>query len=145
MRGGQRGVDLPLGASVTSPRSGDLPMLLKCCWSRNWFHISWILSLNININININIQLDHANVLIPYRSANLPKLPPPWRTPMSPHSDVHPELIFQPNFNNLGPHSQAWDNYISRKVKYTGSWPCDTRCGAVKRVRCTLYIPEARG
>ena len=27
-RGGNLGVDLPLVASVTSPRSGDLPMLL---------------------------------------------------------------------------------------------------------------------
>lgn len=44
------------------------------------------------------------------------------------------------------PQKRACDLCISRKVKCSGSWPCDTCRDAVKRVKCTyLKPPRKRG
>lgn len=42
------------------------------------------------------------------------------------------------------PPKRACDTCISRKVKCSGSWPCDTCRTAVKRVRCTYLRPAGR-
>lgn len=42
------------------------------------------------------------------------------------------------------PPKRACDICISRKVKCSGSWPCDTCRGAAKRVRCTYLRPAHR-
>lgn len=42
------------------------------------------------------------------------------------------------------PPKRACDTCISRKVKCSGSWPCDTCRSAVKQVRCTYLKPAHR-